>query len=298
MLTRRELMDRAEARLRARGGEEGAIEASRCFLRAMLIGLDDDAGVPEELVARVGEFLKIEADDLTAVPAAARRASTRPPASLSLQAGPGERRRRVLFLGRNDAARVAMTEAVARASLGDEIEIRAASLTPAATDPRAVRALRHAGYSTDGLVARAVTVDDLSWADLVVTLTGDREAWERFLPRSIPHQHEHLDDPVVRARGLEGSQDEDEPFRAALRVIERVVLAMRPPRSSRMPVAPVAPVVRASRPRMPALSPQRTPLVGSFADSTRTPTAPRAPSFDDEPPTSWSPSSGRIRTPK
>ncbi len=252
----------------------------------MLIGVDEDAVVPDELIARVSEFLRIEADDLSGPPVS-RRASTRPPPP-SLKAAPGERRRRLLFLGRSDAARVAICEAVARASLGDEAEVRAASLTPAAPDPRAIRALRHAGYPTDAIVSRAVTVEDLSWADLVVTLGGDRETWEKFLPRSIAHQHESLEDPVVRARDLAGSQDEDEPFRAAIRAVERVVVAMRPPRSSRVPALPqTGPLPRtASRPRMPALSPQRTPLVGSFVDP------------NDEPPPSWSPSSGRIRAPK
>jgi protein-tyrosine-phosphatase len=236
VLTRRELMERAEARLRTRGGEEGAVEASRCFLRAMLASLDESAPVPDDLVARVGEFLKI---DLTEH-AALRRASTRPPpSSFPLQAGPGERRRRVLFLGRNDSARVAMFEAVARAVLADDADVRAASLTPIATDPRTIRVLRHAGYATEVLSPRAVTVDDLSWADLVVTVGGEREDWERFLPRSTPHQHEVVEDPVALARSL-SPVDELEPFRSSLRSVERSCALLRPPRSSRMPAAPAS----------------------------------------------------------
>ena len=75
VLTRRDLLDRAEARLRARGGEEGALEASRCFLRAMLVGIDDTAPVPDDLVARVGEFPKLDLSELTTNPAL-RRVST------------------------------------------------------------------------------------------------------------------------------------------------------------------------------------------------------------------------------
>lgn len=239
-VTRRELMDRAESRLRARGGagsDEGALEASRCFLRAMLMGIDDHGPVPNDLVARVGEFLKIDVGELI-TPPALRRISTRPPPSnFPLQNAPGERRRRVLFLGRNDAARIAMFDAVSRASLAGDVDVRTAALTPIASDARALRVLRHAGYATDAIHPRAVTVDDLSWADLVVTVGTDREQWEKFLPRSTAHQHETIDDPIVQARTLtEG--DELDAFRAVLRVIERTVGALRPPRVSRIPGPP------------------------------------------------------------
>jgi protein-tyrosine-phosphatase len=271
VLTRRELLERAEERLRARGGEEGAIEASRCFLRAMLVGIDETAAVPEELIQRVGEFLKLDMSDVL-VPPALRRASTRPPASLSpLQVSPGERRRRVLFLGRHDSARIAMLEAVARGMLADEADVRAASLTPAANDPRAMRVLRHAGYATDLLSPRAVTVDDLSWADLVVTVGGLKDDWERFLPRTTPHQHEVIDDPVRLAREAPAPTDELEPFRAALRAIERSITVMRPPRSSRMPVAPS---VRPSWPRVPSATRLSTPPPAPFPSSGRIRTKP------------------------
>ncbi len=266
VLTRRELMERAEARLRSRGGEEGSVEASRCFLRAMLASIDESAAVPDDLVARVGEFLKI---DLTEN-AALRRASTRPPpSSFPLQAPPGERRRRVLFLGRNDSARIVMLEAVARSLLTDDADIRAASLTPVAPDPRTIRVLRHAGYATEVVSPRGVTVDDLSWADLVVTVGGEREDWERLLPRTTPHQHELVEDPVALARSL-GSGDELEPFRSSLRAIERACALLRPPRSSRIPSAPA---LRPSWSKLPALRPS-----------------------DDDPPPSVGPLSTRHRT--
>jgi protein-tyrosine-phosphatase len=262
MPTRRELMDRAEARLRARSAsaDEEGIEASRCFLRAMLTSVDDHELVPDDLVARVCEFLKIDPNELSGTPALNRR-STRPPAS-TMSGAPGERPRRVLFLGRSDGARLVMIDAVARATLAGEVDVRTAAISPVAFDARALRALRHAGYSTEGLAPRPMTVDDLSWADVVVTVGGEREDWERFVPRSLAHQHEPLEDPVALAKNLDGTQDENEPFRGVLRAIERLVVVMRPPRSSRMPVAP--PSVRPSVPRMPALTPQKTPLLGSF----------------------------------
>lgn len=260
--TRRELMDRAEARLRSRGGDEGSLEASRCFLRAMLVGVDETARVPDDLVSRVCEFLKIDKAEVVEHAPALRRQSTRPPSNFPLQAPPGERRRRVLLLGRADGARLAMFDAVARAMVGDDAEVRCAGLTPVAYDPRALRVLRHSGYPTELLNPRAVTVDDLSWADLVITVGGDREDWERFLPRSTPHQHEQVDDPVALTRGLSGDRDELDAYRAVLRVVERVIGQLRPPRSSRFPAAPpmpAAPPVRASWSRIPVRSDDEDP---------------------------------------
>ncbi|MBI2388386.1 MAG: hypothetical protein HYV09_02105 [Deltaproteobacteria bacterium] len=251
MPTRRELMERADARLRTRGGEEGALEASRCFLRAMLMGIDDGGAVPDDLVARVGEFLAIDHGELMG--AAARPSTRPPPSSVMLQAVPGERLRRVLVLGRGDGGRVAMLDAVGRTMLVEEAELRAACLAPVAYDPRALRVLRLAGYATEGLGPRAVTVDDLTWADLVITVGGERDMWERFLPRSMPHQHEPIDDPIALTRGLSGEDDEHEAFRLALRVVERVLSALRPPRSSRLPVAP--PSIRPSRSRISVAPP-------------------------------------------
>lgn len=261
MPTRREVMDRAESRLRARASDEEGIEASRCFLRAMLSSVDEQSPVPDDLVSRVAEFLKLDLEDLVGS-AAPRRSSVRPSSSFPLAAPLGERPRRVLFLGRSDPSRVAMIDAIARAVLTGDVEVRAASLAPVPVDARAMRALRHAGYSTDGVLPRPVTVDDLSWADVVVTFGGEREDWERFVPRSLAHQHEPIEDPVALARELDGTSEENEPFRLVLRAIERLVGMMRPPRSSRMPSAPSIPVARPSIPRMPALGPQRTPLAG------------------------------------
>jgi protein-tyrosine-phosphatase len=275
MPTRREIMDRAESRLRARRSadqDEEGLEASRCFLRAMLTSVDDHEQVPADLVARVSEFLKLDLEELTNGPNSRR--SARPPASSSLAAPPGERPRRVLFLGRSDGARLVMIDAIARATLAGEVDVRAAALSPVPFDPRALRALRHAGYATEGIAPRPMTVDDLSWADVVVTIGGEREDWDRFVPRSIAHQHEPVEDPVVLAKDLIGSEDENEPFRLVLRAIERLVAVMRPPRSSRMPAAPQ---LRPSVPRMPALSPQRTPIFDPRP-------SPSSSSDSDEPP--------------
>lgn len=228
-------MDRAEARLTARADAEGSVEATRCFLRAMLVGIDEDGAVPDDLVARIADLLKIERDELFGPPpgstgaASTRRLSTRPPSV-------GPRRRRILVLGRADAARLPMLEAIVRAAFAEEADVRGAALSPAPLDPRALRVLRLAGYATDALVPRALAVEDMTWSDLVVTVSGEREDWERLLPRNLEHVHDLIDDPAALARDLEEVDDQSEPYRATLRAIERLVEKLRGGRSTRMPV--------------------------------------------------------------
>ena len=241
MLTRRELVERVDRQLRARNaaeGGEGSVEASMWFLRAMLMGIDDLGEVPDPLLARVGEFLKIDPTELTLDPGT-RRPSTRPPSVWPRgenSQGPVSSRapRKVLFLGRGDAARLAMLDAIGRALLEGVAEVRSAAIAPVAFDARATKALRQAGYSSD-LSPRAVSVDDLSWADVVVTCSGEREDWERFIPRSIAHEHHLIDDPIAQARGLGPEDDEQDVFRNAVRMVERAIATMRPVRPSKMP---------------------------------------------------------------
>jgi len=240
MPSRRQLVERAESVLRARGdADEDGAEATRCFLRAMLAGIGEDDEVPGSLVARIADLLRIEVLALsrTIEPAPASRPSA-PPAALR-QSSTGIRR--VLLLGRSDGERLPLTEGVARSML-DDAEVRAAAVSPAPYDARALKALRQAGYATDGLSARALSVDDLTWAELVLTVSGDPAFWDRTLPRSTPREHLSIDEPAV----LEGQLDDLECFRVALRQVERAVAPLRSLRASRMSS------------RIPAAMPTRT----------------------------------------
>ena len=77
MPTRRELIERVTMRMRARGGE-GRVESSLCFLRALLVGVAEDAPVPAAVLSRVGELKRLDAklnglwDELRAVRARLR----------------------------------------------------------------------------------------------------------------------------------------------------------------------------------------------------------------------------------
>ncbi len=237
MPTRRELIDRVTMRMRARGGE-GRVESSLCFLRALLVGVADDAPVPAAVLSRVGEFLRIEEDDLEDGELEAPPPPSNPirRSSMRISTAPPARMTRVLFLGRGDAARLPMLDAVATARYAGIAEVRSASIAPAAIDARAIKVLRHAGIETDHLVSRTVSVDDLSWADLVVTASGTREDWERFIPRSMAHQHHPVPDPEL---GLaDPAADVHDSLRYTLRMVEKVIAAVKPVRPSRFPPPP------------------------------------------------------------
>jgi hypothetical protein len=258
MVTRRLLVERAESVLRARSddADEGGAEATRCFLRAMLAGLDDDATVPASLVGRIAELLRIDVGTLlpgTPSEPSAMRPSSHPTAVRPTASADA---RRILLLARADGERLALCEGVARVVL-DEATVRAAAMSPVPYDARALKTLRQAGYATDGLVARSLSVDDLAWAELIVTVGGDGAGWDRMLPRTTAREHIAFDEPSARASDL----DELESYRRQLRHIERALAPLRGSRGtrspSRRPPPPVAstpgPIRRASSMTMKAV---------------------------------------------
>ena len=247
MPSRRELIERVTARMRQRGGE-GRVEASLCFLRALLVGVGDDQHVPDEMLERVSEFLRIEPQELEVEPPHRRsslRISTVPPARMT----------RVLFLGRSDPMRLPMFDAVGGARFSGIAEVRAAAIAPVAIDARAIKVLRHAGIETDHLAARSVSVDDLAWADIVVTFEGTREEWERFIPRSIAHEHHPVIDPMTEIDSLDEKADALDTLRYTLRSVERVIAAVRPARPSRFPAPAPLPPMSPSSGRLPTMPP-------------------------------------------
>lgn len=245
MPTRSELIDRVTSRVRARGGE-GRVEASLCFLRAILVGVGEDQQVPTTMLERVAEFLRLEPQELEddqPPPSNLRRSSLR------ISTIPPERMTRVLLLGRSDPVRLPMLHAVANARLSTVAEIRAASIGPAPVDARIVKVLRQAGYDTDRVLPRPVTVDDLTWADLVVTMTGTIIEWAKFLPRSIAHEHQPVADPSLDS--LREGQDPLDVLRQTLRNVERVVGNIRLARPSRFPSGQMGAVKMPPPPRLP-----------------------------------------------
>lgn len=103
---------------------------------------------------------------------------------------------RILFLSRTDACRGLMAEAAARVDGAGWLEARSAGLDPGAgPDPEALAALARAGLGGMDLRPKALTREDLEWADLVVSLdaAAGRRAGE--LAPGRPHRHWELPAP-------------------------------------------------------------------------------------------------------
>ncbi|GAC1522171.1 MAG: hypothetical protein NVS3B10_22600 [Polyangiales bacterium] len=236
MPTRRELIERVTSRVRARSGED-RLESSLSFLSALLVGITEVHAVPPAMLERVGEFLRVEPHELGDEPPPS---NPRRNSSLRISSIPPPRPTRILLLGRGDPARMPMLHAVATARYSEIAEVRWASIAPVAVDARVLKVLRQAGYATAHLAPRTVSVDDMAWADLVVTATGTREEWERFIPRSIAHEHQPVPAPALPE--LAADADPLEALRQTLRHVERAIAAVRPARPSRFPpeVAPAS----------------------------------------------------------
>ena len=79
----------------------------------------------------------------------------------------------VLFVCFGNACRSPMAEAIARREAGDVIEPASAGLYPLGEIPvHTQKALKHGGYSADGLASKRIALDAWKRADLVINLSG------------------------------------------------------------------------------------------------------------------------------
>ena len=84
-----------------------------------------------------------------------------------------QRKIHVLFVCFGNACRSPMAEAIARREAGDVIEPASAGLYPLGEIPmHTLEALRHGGYSADGLASKRIAPDAWKRADLVINLSG------------------------------------------------------------------------------------------------------------------------------
>lgn len=94
-------------------------------------------------------------------------------------------RTKVLFVCIGNACRSQMAEAIARHSASDVIEPSSAGLVPFGSIPSTtLEVLRERGISVDGQSSKALRLENVSSADLVVNMTGRAGAsiFERQMP--------------------------------------------------------------------------------------------------------------------
>ncbi|WRP17164.1 arsenate reductase ArsC [Carboxydochorda subterranea] len=133
---------------------------------------------------------------------------------------PEEPRVRILFVCTGNSARSQMAEGFGRA-LGEGIaEARSAGLEPKGLHPYAVRAMAEVGIDISQQRSKLLSMEDIRWADVVVTLCGDARDRCPVLPPGTRSYHWPLPDPAA-ARGSEA--DVLAVFRAVRDEIERDV---------------------------------------------------------------------------
>jgi len=106
-----------------------------------------------------------------------------------------KRRARVLFLSQDHRLRSQMAEGYAR-PLGDRwLEARSAGLSPTRVDPKAVALMAECGVDIADQVSRALTDEDLAWADLVVTFDPGARDRCPVLARTTQRRHRPIELP-------------------------------------------------------------------------------------------------------
>lgn len=109
---------------------------------------------------------------------------------------------KVLFICSGNSCRSQMAEGWLRVSSGGRIEAGSAGLDPHGQNPRAIAIMAEAGVDIAGQASKALTNDDLQWADLVITVCGDAEETCPLLPPGTRKEHWPLPDPA-KATGSE-----------------------------------------------------------------------------------------------
>lgn len=110
--------------------------------------------------------------------------------------------KKVLFLCTGNSCRSQMAEGFARALAGDRWEVYSAGTNPVGVNPRAVQVMAEVGIDISGQTSKAVDLEILHAADVVVTLCGDARDSCPVTPPGVRRLHWPLEDPA-KATGTE-----------------------------------------------------------------------------------------------
>lgn len=108
--------------------------------------------------------------------------------------------RRILFLCVANSARSQMAEGLARAFLGDRIEVLSAGSQPSNVNPYAIETMAELGIDISGHRSKSVDEIDASGLDLVVTLCAEELC--PVLPAGTRRLHWPIPDPASAEPGL------------------------------------------------------------------------------------------------
>lgn len=105
--------------------------------------------------------------------------------------------RKILVLCTGNACRSQMAEGFLRALGKGMIEVRSAGTIAAGLHTRAVAVMKEIGIDISGHKSKTYDLEDLSWADLVITLCDDAATSCPAVPAGVTRQHIPIKDPVL-----------------------------------------------------------------------------------------------------
>ena len=135
--------------------------------------------------------------------------------------------RRILFLCVANSARSQMAEGLARARLGEGVEVLSAGSQPSKVNPYAIEAMAELGIDISGHRSKSVDEIDAAGLDLVVTLCAEEVC--PVLPVRTRRLHWPIPDPASTDPAL-SPEDLRQRFRTARDQIQaRIALLDLPP---------------------------------------------------------------------
>jgi arsenate reductase len=102
--------------------------------------------------------------------------------------------RRILFLCVANSARSQMAEGLARAVLGDRVEVRSAGSHPSRVNPYAIEVMAEIGINISAHRSKSVEEIDLTGLDVVITLCAEEVC--PVLPGNVERLHWPIPDPA------------------------------------------------------------------------------------------------------
>ncbi len=112
--------------------------------------------------------------------------------------------RRILFLCVANSARSQMAEGLARALLGDRVEVQSGGSRPSKVNPYAIEAMAELGIDISGQRSKSVDEIDPAGLDAVITLCAEEVC--PVLPGTVRRLHWPIADPASADPGISAEE--------------------------------------------------------------------------------------------
>ncbi len=136
------------------------------------------------------------------------------------------RKPHILFVGEGNANRTQMAEAYLRDMAGDMVDAQSAGMRSRPVDKRAIEVMSEEGIDIIKNVSKLASADLLTWADIIVTISGREERVSPAIPHGAREKQWPIDPPESRMGGdeLQAYRDTREDVK---RRVQQLINAMR-----------------------------------------------------------------------